>query len=119
MAADALDVPADSLSGIQVFELFDAQETIIEQVVDKWLGHLATGIINIQYSVDPEFIIIGGAISRRHDLIELVSSKMSEILASIPVVRSYLNVKISEFGNDANLIGALKHYLNRQGHNNE
>ncbi|WP_117234953.1 ROK family protein [Vibrio maerlii] len=119
MAADALNVPKDSLNGIQVFELFDAQDTIIKKVVDKWLGYLATGIINIQYSVDPELIIIGGAISRRHDLIELIKRKISEILTSVPEARIVPNVKTSEFGNDANLIGALKHYLNRQGYNNE
>jgi len=119
MAAEALDVPTDSLSGIQVFELYDAQEKLIEHVVDQWLGYLAIGIINIQYSVDPEFIIVGGAISRRHDLIELINLKVSKILSSVPSARILPNVIKSEFGNDANLIGALKHYLNRQGYNNE
>ncbi|KII75311.1 ROK family protein [Vibrio renipiscarius] len=115
MTADKLGVPVDSLNGLKVFEMYDENHSEVIAVVDKWLKYLATGIYNIQYSVDPEVIIIGGAISQRNDLIDLLNKTLDSMLAVLPVARIRPNLEVSEFGNDANLVGALKHYLNRQG----
>ncbi|MFA0442779.1 transcriptional regulator [Vibrio sp. 10N.286.49.C2] len=115
LAASALSVSVETLNGLKVFEMYEQQHPEIVQVVDQWIGYLATGLYNIQYSIDPEVIIIGGAISRRHDLLALINHKLDCILADIQIAKVRPVLKVTKFGNDANLIGALKHYMNKQG----
>jgi len=119
MVSAEVGIPVDELNGVKVFELYDSHDARVVTAVDKWVGYLATGLFNIQYSVDPEVIILGGAISRRHDLLELINNKLDGMLAAIPAAHIRPNLKTSNFGNDANLIGALKHYLNRKGYKND
>ena len=42
---------------------------------------MAIGIINIQYTYDPEAIVIGGAISEREGIIEDIRKRVIEILS--------------------------------------
>ncbi|NLS12515.1 ROK family protein [Vibrio sp. SM6] len=114
-AADALQCSPASLNGLKVFELFDAGEPKIINVVEQWARYLATGIYNIQYHIDPECIILGGAISQRPGLLGLLHRQLEHIYQAIPIAQVRPQLTISRFGNDANLIGALRHFFIRQG----
>lgn len=115
-AADALGMPVDELDGIKVFELYDAGHPGIAQIVTHWARYLATGLYNIQYHIDPQYIVLGGAVSHRSDLLPLIEDQLQHIHNELPISRVRAVPKISQFGNDANLIGALRHFLNRQGY---
>lgn len=111
----ALNMNQSTLSGIEVFEMADAGDELVMSLVDEWYGKLAIGMYNIQYHVDPEIIILGGAISKRSDFVSRIDDKLTLIMNSLPLSKVKPNLKVSLFGNDANLVGALKHFLNRQG----
>lgn len=113
-AAEALGMDPEKLDGKQVFDMSDGGDEVVTKVVDQWFQYLATGLYNIQYQIDPELILIGGGVSTRSDLVVRLNQKLDEILQSIPEAHIRPNIAISQFGNDANLIGALKNFLNRR-----
>ncbi|EGU43276.1 ROK family protein [Vibrio ichthyoenteri ATCC 700023] len=113
--ARALDIPRNTLNGIKVFELYDQGDEVVHEVVAHWINYLATGLFNLHYTVDPEFIVLGGAISQRRDLVTLVNQKFEEFIEAMPYCHVRPKLLASRFGNDANLIGALVHFLRRQG----
>lgn len=81
--------------------------------IENYCATLASGIMSLQFALDVERVAIGGGISKQpllmatlikklHDYYDIAASSMP---ASIPEVVS------CTFGNDANMIGALYHYL--------
>lgn len=112
--AKLLGLQEEQLNGKKVFELAEAGDKGVQAVIDKWYQMLAYGIYNVQYCVDPDRIIIGGAISSRPDLLDRIEEKLDQIFSENPYSSVRPQLSVCEAGNDANLIGALYHYLQRQ-----
>lgn len=85
----------------------------IKKYVDEYYRTLAMGIYNLQYAYDPSMIIIGGAISSRSDLLDKVNEQLDIIFSQLTHAHVRPNIKVCQFGNDANLIGATYHYIQR------
>lgn len=102
------------LNGFEVFKLADEDNKIAIEEIDKFYYGLAIGIYNIQYFYDPEIILIGGAISRRETLISEINKRLDHILEKVKIANIYPKIKACHFLNDANLIGALYHFLKQQ-----
>lgn len=100
-----------SLSGLEVFEMAEKGDEIAIREIDRYFFNMAIGIYNVQYMYDPEVIILGGAISERPGYVDEINKRMDEIMSikDDGTVKPY--VKASKFGNKANLIGALNHFL--------
>ena len=64
-----------------------------------------------EYSYDPEVIIIGGGISVREDLIGEINKRLDIIIDKVEPAHIKPVVKKCAFANDANIIGAIYHYL--------
>ncbi|MDG3088540.1 ROK family protein [Vibrio hannami] len=111
----ALSIPSDQLNGIAVFDMYSDDHTTVSPIVEEWFRYLADCIYNIQYSVDPELILIGGAVSKQPCFISKLNEKLDALMLALPISRVRPVINIAKYGNDANLIGALKHFLNRQG----
>lgn len=100
-----------SIDGEQVFELAN-NDKFVQKEVDNFYFYLALGAINVQYTYDPEVIVFGGAISQRKDFIQKINAKITEILTSDGMIHSVIPVcRVSEFYNDANLLGAKVNFL--------
>nr|WP_086938541.1 ROK family protein [Thaumasiovibrio occultus] len=113
-AAKAINAPKENLTGLRVFEMADQGSQALQAVIERWYQHLATGLFNIQYCLDPEVILLGGAISARPDLISHLDRHIDVILQKQPVCKIRPTLKVCSAGNDANLIGALHHFLTRR-----
>ncbi|MBE6051009.1 MAG: ROK family protein [Clostridium sp.] len=100
------------IDGLKAFELFEAGDKIAIEEVEKYFRYMAIGIYNIQYTYDPEVIILGGAICEREDYIESINRKLEELIKESGAKIMPL-IKKCEYGNDANKIGALYNYLSR------
>lgn len=100
-----------SLTGLQVFEMAEEGDAVAIREIDRYFFNMAIGIYNVQYIYDPEVIILGGAISERPGFVEDINKRMVEIMTikDDGTVKPY--IKASKFGNKANLIGALNHFL--------
>ncbi|SHE72372.1 ROK family protein [Clostridium fallax] len=104
-----LSIPIDNLNGKKIFEMAEEGNIDIIKIIDKWYKGIARGIFNLQYIIDPEKILIGGAISEREDFIDNINVKLKEMKNDIAT----LDIKVEKcrFSNDSNLIGALYNFL--------
>ena len=100
----------ETYDGRYIFDHADENE-VFKKYVNRFYYALAVGIYNIQYSYDPEVIIIGGGISVREDLIDEINKRLDIIIDKVEPARIKPVVKKCAFANDANIIGAIYHYL--------
>ncbi|MGG0719615.1 ROK family protein [Robertmurraya massiliosenegalensis] len=107
-------VLVEGYNGKRVFTEAENGDQDCLEAINEFYHYLAHGIYNLQYVYDPEKIIIGGAISSRTDLIKEIQTKLDEILDSVKIAKIRPVIEICHFKNDANLIGALYHFLQRQ-----
>lgn len=98
------------LSGKEVFELAEQGDEIAEEEVETFYHYLAIGIYNLQYSFDPEKIIIGGGVSSKKGLLDELNVHLAKVVESAKIAPFIPEVAICEFQNDANLIGAVYNY---------
>lgn len=110
--AKELGVDYHTIDGKEVFDHAD-QNPVYQKYVDKFYQTLAMGIYNLQYAYDPSMIIIGGAISARKELLDKVNEQLDVIFAQLTHAKVRPNIKVCEFGNDANMIGAVYHFMQR------
>ncbi len=104
-------------NGIELFELYESCD-IAKEIIDKFYKYLAIGIFNIQYTFDPELILIGGAISKREELLDKINENLDKLLASHDSAKITPTLKIATYGNDSNIIGAIINYkLRRENFN--
>lgn len=100
------------MDGLKAFELYESGDKIAVEEVEKYFRYMAIGIYNIQYTYDPEVILLGGAICEREDYINSINEKLKELLEKtgskvMPVIKKCM------YGNDANKIGALYHFITK------
>lgn len=104
-------IPKDSISGLDVFDMADNGDLEVIEEVQDYYFRLATGLYNIQYIEDPEVMILGGAISNRTDLLPQLEQALDKIFTIIDYATIRPKLRICQFNNDANLYGALYHFL--------
>ncbi len=93
-------------TGEEVFALAEAGEEEALAATNELYHYLALGIYNLQYIIDPEYIVLGGGITKKADLLPKIQEKLAEIMnygQRCPIVPK---IQVAKFGNDANLIGA-------------
>ena len=85
--------------------------------IRKYCEGLATGIISLQTILDVDRVSIGGGISRQPILLDTLREVIKEINAPLEGHMPYTlpDIQPCSFGNDANMIGALYHYLYELG----
>lgn len=108
--AKAKGVDVSTLDGREIFDHYH-EDSDYEKAVDKFYYVLANGIYNLQYAYDPEKIIIGGGISVRDDLLDEVNQRLDVIFAHFTHAKIRPVVLTCQYHNDANLLGALYHFL--------
>lgn len=108
--AKAKGVDVASLDGRDIFDYYH-EDSDYEKAVDKYYYVLANGIYNLQYAYDPQKIIIGGGISVRDDLLDEVNQRLDVIFHRFKHAKIRPVVLTCQYHNDANLLGALYHFL--------
>ncbi|MBC1886543.1 ROK family protein [Listeria seeligeri] len=103
--------PTEEIDGVRAFELREEGNLIATEELKTMFYYLARSIFNLQYALDPELVVIGGAVSERAGFIEELNSYVDEVKASVPIAKIRPTVVGCEFGNDANLIGATAFHL--------
>lgn len=99
----------DQVEGRSIFK--EAQyDREVELLVDDWIHHISCGIYNLAVTLNPEMILIGGGVSAQENLIERIEAKLDELEFwhdfKVPIIACLHK-------NDAGMIGAVKHFLNR------
>lgn len=103
------DIDAATVDGQDIFALARAHDETAVRAIDTFIKNLARGIANICYCLNPEMVIIGGAISAEAGYLK---PRLIAALKALVVPRVYENMTIdfSRLGNDAGMLGALYHF---------
>ena len=101
------------IDGKTIFELAEKGDKICIEEIDNFYFNNAVGIYDIQYTYDPEKILIGGGISAREDFIDRLNEKLDYLFSKLTHAAVRPVIEKCMYGNDANLLGALFNYLQR------
>jgi len=102
-----------SISGEEIFEKYMEGDSIATKVFKEFYENLSIGIFNLIFSLDPEKVLIGGAISENEKVIEELNSYVLNIKNSHKDMQNLELAKIEacKFNNDSGIIGALYNHL--------
>ena len=105
-------VPVGELDGLKFFAAYDAGDPDAAAALEQFGEMTAAGIYAVQSVLDLERFAIGGGISARPEVTDVIRRKLDDIYAAIPFTAfGKPEVVRCKYGNDANLIGALRFLL--------
>lgn len=103
----------------KIIEVKDGKDFFLKKDTNKELSVLfdnycqkfALFLYNINTSLNPDLILIGGGVSSRKEIITKIMEKYEVLRLTTDLNPIKLNLKKCLFGNDANLLGAVKNYI--------
>lgn len=108
----------NTTDGFAFFEAVNAKNPIAVQVLKEYCDILANILLNIHLILDVEAIAIGGGISQQEAFQKEIHKSFDAIFQDEGMMRIHYpkpELHICQYYNDANLIGALEHHLERTG----
>lgn len=107
---DRIGVDRTTITGEEVFRRAEDGDAIAIEEVNKFYRYLAQGLFSIQFAFDPEVIIIGGGVSAKKGLLEEVNQRLKKMLADQALNDFVPLIKLCDYRNDANLVGAAANF---------
>lgn len=106
-------VDFSAVDGRIFFEAANNGEEDALEVLSDFCDSVICGIMSLQLILDVQRYAIGGGISRQPILIETLQRKLDELYDEFQgrMAASKPEITACAFGNDANMIGALYHFL--------
>ena len=103
----------ETMNGRILFERANAHEVEAKACIEQYCRDLAIAIYSLQAIIDVERIAIGGGISKQELLFTCLKEQMQKQFVSIAPFSAVILPEIvaCEFSSEANLVGALYHYL--------
>lgn len=116
---DQQQIESHNLSGVDIYQLAEQGDEIAQQVIDDFYQSIAIGLYNLTFILNPQKILIGGAISTRSEIFSAITHKFQQIINETPIIKRFLvedliTIESTYFKNDSGLIGALYHFLQMQ-----
>ncbi|MDH6365181.1 putative NBD/HSP70 family sugar kinase [Enterococcus sp. PF1-24] len=102
----------EEINGKELYRRFDAGEALAIEEVETMYQALTESLYDIQVSIDPEVIVLGGGISAREDIAEELATRLQKMLDEATVGSIMPTITTCKFHNDANLIGAALNFEN-------
>ena len=98
--------PKTNYTGKEVFDLADNGDLRAQKEVQTMYYSLAKGIYNLQYSFDPELIVLGGAVSNNPHVIPEVNKEIEKIRKVVKIASIKPQIVPCQYTDEANLRGA-------------
>ena len=110
LVKNALEVDAQYVNGRKIFEGLEKGDDKLEKVLQDWVLEVAYGLVSLTHIFNPPAIIIGGGVMEQEKLVELVRTKVKEL-----IINSFSDVEIlkAELGNKAGLLGAASLHFSK------
>lgn len=101
------------LNGEEIFDRYQKGEEAAKRIFMNFYENLSVGIFNLIYSLDPEKVLIGGAISENKVVMDELNQHVLDIKNAHRDMKNLEVAKIEacKFNNDSGIIGALYNYL--------
>ncbi len=108
LVKEAMKVNPNYVNGRKIFASIAGGDRELEEVLEKWVLEISTGLVSLTHIFNPPAIIIGGGIMEQDQLIEMIRKKTKSLM-----IDSFKDVQIlkAKLGNQAGLIGAATMHL--------
>lgn len=106
-------IPLEELDGHKVFKMANDGDQEVLKILDEYCYRLVIQLFNLQYIYDPEKIAIGGGISAQDLLLECIQKNAEKYEKSLKYNIVTPEIVRCKYRNDANLIGALYHFIEK------
>lgn len=104
-----MDLDGPMPTGEEIFAAYNAGEPEAVQTLKVFARRVAIGILSLQSVLDVEKVAIGGGISAAEALLPAIQTELDSLFARCPVLPMLEPELVRcRYGNDANMIGALK-----------
>jgi len=100
--------------GEVVFEYINKKDPIALPIFKRYCNTVAQIIYNADYILDLDCIAIGGGISNQPILVETIRESFMDLRNRYREDDHDPEIVVCQFKNDANLIGALAHWMNQR-----
>lgn len=112
--AEKIAKPIEMINGKMIFDWAKDGDLTAITAIDTMLGHLAEGIANVCYVINPEVIVLGGGIMAQSDFI---APRLQQALREklIPSVYQHTRLAFAVCQNRAGMLGALYNFRQRRG----
>ncbi|MBL1229249.1 ROK family protein [Enterococcus sp. BWB1-3] len=111
---DRKGLDRETVSGKEVFQLAEQGDDVAAEEVENFYEYLTQGLFSIQFSLDPEIIVLGGGISAKEGLLDEINGRMKKKLEHFELKDFVPEIVICDYRNDANLVGAAANFLEKQ-----
>lgn len=111
--AKILGMPPEEVTGEMIFDLINDNDDEMLDALYQYAQRIAVKIFNLQMLFDPERFALGGGISSQQSFIDAIQDKIDEICQNAIPYLPRPEVVACKHHNDANLLGALYHYLKK------
>ncbi|WP_412989505.1 ROK family protein [Pediococcus siamensis] len=102
-------------TGKEVFDLAKQGDAAAQNEVQTMYWALAKAAYNLQYSFDPEKIVLGGAVSNNPDLIPNIEKNIEAIRKQVKIASIKPDVVACKYTDQANLRGAVADFEQTYG----
>lgn len=102
------------MDGKQFFADVTAGVPEATALLKEYAKKITVQLLNLQTILDPEVITIGGGISKQKALFVAIDQHLDDIISNFPLPLMRPNVKQSALGNHANLLGAVKNFIDQE-----
>ncbi len=98
----------EDVTGEDIFGAYDEQDPVATQMVESFYQSLALGIYNLCSILNPEKILLGGAITSRESFLDELNRQLNYINQSWDI-----HLERCHFRNDAGLVGAVAYFRDK------
>lgn len=95
-----------AMTGKQLYARAAKADLDAQRELNTMYAALAQGVFNLQYSFDPEKIVLGGGISNNPQLIPGIEKALERIYAQVKIATLKPQLVLCEYTDEANLRGA-------------
>ncbi len=100
-----------TIDGRELFSRSAEADPLAQNLLNEMYEDIAEMLYNVQVSLDPEVIILGGGISAREEISKGISQSLKEKLQKEGISEIMPQVLCCYYKNNANLLGAGLNYL--------
>ncbi|MGX4685635.1 ROK family protein [Vagococcus sp. JNUCC 83] len=100
------------VDGKELFRLANLGDKLALRFLDTMYENISQILYDLQVSLDPEMVIIGGGISEKSEVVYELQRRLFTKLEEIRLDHIMPRIVACQFKNDANLIGAAINFLN-------
>lgn len=111
MVLECSNYLGNEINGEDIMNLY-LENKEVKKIVDKFVMNVAVLIFNLNVTINPEVFVVGGGISSNDLYIKILNEKIIE-LSKKELDAPIVNIKVCEFKNNANLVGALYYHLSK------